>query len=139
MAKAHTLSVASSNAKQVTDLTQGSNIGWSFGTTSTLCPRHSTPLSLKVHAYAMSKNVCHFFLCAYASSRVLGHSLSSRATQSSWDINNSSWNRFHLRIGPFAGRFMKVPSWNRFLLRMTVGVHHTPQLDRYQCSPNVLL
>ena len=32
--------------KQLTDLTQGSNISWSCGTLLTLCPSHSTPLSL---------------------------------------------------------------------------------------------
>ena len=57
MAKAHALmrSVAASIAKQVTNLMQGPNIEWNFGTAPNLCSRHSTPLSLKVHVHGMSR------------------------------------------------------------------------------------
>ena len=75
MAEAHALtrSKVTSNTKQVTDPVQGSNISWSLGTTSTLCPQHSTPLSLKVHAHNISKNGSHLFPCVQASSGVWGH------------------------------------------------------------------
>ena len=57
MANAHTLtmSMVVNMDKWVTNLAQGSNIGWSCGTIQILCPGHSTPLSLKVHAHGVSR------------------------------------------------------------------------------------
>ena len=91
MAKAHAMagSAAASIAKQVTDLTQGFKIGSSFGITSTMCPGHSTPLSLKVHAHSISKISLTCSLVPRPPLESGITSLSSRVTQPFWDINTS--------------------------------------------------
>ena len=101
------MSTATNTAKQVTDLT---NISWSFGTTSTLCSRHSTPLSL---------------LGSLGSPLSLLGSHSPPRT-----LKLPSQNRFLHGMSPFVGKFRK-----KILLRKAACAHHVPQAGQVPMLP----
>ena len=121
--------------KQLTDLTQGSNISWSCSTILTLCIGHRTPLSHKVCALGISRMSFFCFLLCLGILRSLGSPLSFRLMQHSKDVN-ASFSEWVPSENPSQNSSFLA----QFLLRIIPGANHVhPCLNRYLHSPNIPL
>ena len=78
--------------KWLTDLTWGSNIGWSCGTLINLCPQHNTLLSLKVKAHSVSRMslLCSFWTRPPWESGVTSLALGSLSSPGTLDFPSQS-------------------------------------------------